>query len=104
MDEMSVRSSSPRSAQGGHDAVLVAGQLEVDVEADVEAGQVVEALLERRCRLDVVRVVVGQDEPAVSRLVWSSGRTSNSIMSTPASIAASKDASVLPGAIRSAPL
>ena len=33
-----------------------------------------------------------------------SGSTSNSIMSTPAASAASKLASVLPGAIRSAPL
>ena len=51
--ETSVRSTQPVLAQRVDDALLVAGELEVDVELDAgeaRAGEVVEALLERRAR------------------------------------------------------
>ena len=61
-----------------------------------------EALVERRRAVDVL-VVVREQQPAVAARRCS-GSTSNSIMSTPAASAASNDAGVLPGTIRSAPL
>ena len=95
-------------AQRVHHLRLVAGELEVEVELDVA---------ERRPRRG------GRGPPRASsrrrsgargrgraraasccRPASGPGRTSNSIMSTPAASAASKDARVLPGAIRSAPL
>ena len=51
--------------QRAHDARLVAGQLEVDVEVDAgerRRGEVVEALLERRRGAEVVLVVVRQQQ------------------------------------------
>ena len=91
----------PVLAQRVDRALLVAGELEVDVELDAverRSREVREALLERRRAVDVL-VVVRQQQPA---LVLE--QTSNSIMSTPCASAASNDAGVLPGTIRSAPL
>jgi hypothetical protein len=83
-------------AQRVQHAQLVAGQLEIDVDFNSReplGGQMGQPLLERvRFAPRGVAVVVGE------------GRTSNSIMSTPASSAASKLSNVFPGAIRSAPL
>ena len=59
-------------AQRLHHALLVAGELEVDVEFDaVERGarEMREALLERRCAVDVLVVVGEQQAPVVRRVL-----------------------------------
>ncbi len=88
----SERSTRPASRSASHHALAVAGDLHVDVEFDAGellARQVREPLLERQRRAVVQRlVVVGQQQPSAAvGALWS---TSNSIMSTPASSAASE--------------
>ena len=94
-----------RRAQRLEHAQLVAGQLEVDVELD--GRERVGRRGGRAPRSSVCGARATRRPPSRGRgsaLAVSSRSTSNSIMSTPASSAASKLANVLPGAIRSAPL
>ena len=96
----------PCSRSASTTRVLVAGQLEVDVELDAGVASARSARAPRRASPACAARRRRSRGRAAGRRVPSarSGRTSNSIMSTPASSAASKLASVLPGAMWSAPL
>ena len=66
--EMSVRSTRSCSRSASHHPLLVAGELEVDVELDVGERvrlEVREALVERRGAVGRVLVVVGEDQRRV---------------------------------------
>ena len=104
-----MRSTRSRSRSARDDALLVAGELEVDVELDVrERRRSTGARAPRRAsaRASIgVLVVVGEDQRRVARrrAAWRAGRRTRSCRRPPPARRRTTRG-VLPGAIRSAPL